>query len=85
MNKLGLSAELRGVLGNTNMIESCLSRADDLCRNVKHWRNANMAWRWCGAVLLEAERRFHRVMGYRQMPMLVEALCKGVDRKEFVA
>jgi len=22
---------------------------------------------------------------YRQMPMLVEALCKGVDRKEFVA
>jgi len=85
VNKLGLSAELRGVLGSTNMIESCLSRADDLCRNVKHWRNANMAWRWCGAVLLEAERRFHRVRGYRQMPMLVEALCKGVDRKEFVA
>jgi len=26
----------------------------NLCRNVKQWRNANMAWRWGGAVLLEA-------------------------------
>jgi len=85
VNKLGLPAELRRLLGSTNMIESCFSRADDLCRNVKRWRNANMAWRWGGTVLLEAERRFHRVRGYRQMPLLLTALSSAVDRKEGVA
>jgi len=56
VNKLGLLAELRRLLESTNMIESCFSRADDLCRNVKRWRDANRAWRWGGTVLLEAER-----------------------------
>lgn len=85
VNKLGLPAELRQLFGSTNMIESCFSRADDLCRNVKRWRNANMAWRWGGTVLLEAERRFHRIRGYRQMPLLVTVLSSTVDRKEVVA
>ena len=74
VNKLGLSPEHRQLFGSTNIIESCFSLAGDLCRNVKHWRNANMAWRWAGAALLESEKRFHRVRAYRQMPMLVEAL-----------
>jgi hypothetical protein len=47
------------------MIENCLSRADDMCGNVKRWRNANMAWWWAGTVLLEAEKSFHRIIGYR--------------------
>jgi putative transposase len=85
VNRLGLSPEHRQLFGSTNIIESCFSLAGDLCHNVKRWRNANMAWRWAGAVLLEAEKRFHRVRAYRQMPMLVEALYKGVDRKEIVA
>lgn len=61
------------------------SRADDLCRNVKRWRNANMAWRWAGAMLFEAERGFHRAKGYWQMVTLIEALSKAVDNKEAVA
>jgi transposase-like protein len=85
VNKLGLSSELRRLFGSTNMIESCLSRVDDLCGNVKRWRNANMAWRWAGTVLLEAEKSFHRVMSYRQMPILIESLCKAVDRREAAA
>jgi transposase-like protein len=85
VNKLALPGELRRLFGSTNMIESCFSRADDLCRNVKRWRNANMAWRWGGTVLLEAERGFHRIKGYRQMPLLTEALSKTIDRKEAVA
>jgi hypothetical protein len=56
-----------------------------LCRNVKRWRNANMAWRWAGTVLLEAEKRFHGIRAYRQMPVLIEALSKGVDKKDVVA
>jgi hypothetical protein len=36
-------------------------------------------------VLLDAEKSFHRIMGYRQMPMLIQALCKAVDIKEAAA
>jgi len=85
VTRLGLPEELRRLFSSTNIIENCFSRADDLCRNVKRWRNANMAWRWGGTVLLEAERHFHRIMGYRQMPLLIEALSQAVDRKEAVA
>jgi len=69
------------------MPQSCTPSSTDASpfRNVKRWRNANMAWRWGGTVLLEAERRFHRTMGYRQMPLLIEALSQAVDRKEAVA
>jgi len=85
VNKLGLPEELRRLFGSTNMIESCLSRADDLCRNVKRWRDANMAWRWAGTMLLEAERGFHRIKGHRQMATLIEALSKAIDSKEAFA
>jgi len=67
------------------MIESCLSRADNLCRNVKRWRNANMAWRWAGTALLDAKKRFHRIKSYRQIAPLIEVLSKTVDRKQAVA
>ena len=85
VNKLGLSEPLRRRFSNTNTIESCFSLADDLCRNVKCWRDANMAWRWAGTVLLEVEKRFHRVKGYRDLPLLMEKLRQAVDSKEAVA
>ncbi len=82
VNRLSLSQTLRKRFDNTNIIESCFSLTDDLCGNVKHWRNANMAWRWAGTVLLEAEKRFNRIHGYRGIPVLVEKLKQGVDHKE---
>jgi transposase-like protein len=85
INRLDLSPPLRRLFASTNLIESCLSRASDLCRNVKHWREANMARRWTGTALLEAEKRFHRIQGYREMPLLINALGKAVDMKEAVA
>ena len=85
VNRLGLPEQLSRLFSSTNIIESCFSLADDLCHNVKRWRDANMAWRWAGTVLLEVEKRFHRVKGYRDLPMLVEKLKEGVDQKEAVA
>jgi hypothetical protein len=35
--------------------------------------------------LLEAERRFHRIQGYRQMPLLISALGDLIDTKDAVA
>ena len=85
INRLGLSPQLRRLLASTNLIESCLSCVEDGSRHVKRWRDANMARRWVGAVLLEAEKRFHRVQGYQEMPLLIQALGKAVDTQEAVA
>ena len=85
VNRLNLPSQLRRLLASTNIIESCFSLTGDLCRNVKRWRNANMAWRWAGTVLLEAEKRFHRIQGYREMPLLINALGELIDTKEAVA
>jgi len=38
-----------------------------------------------GTVLLEVKKRFHRIKGYRDLPILVEKLKEGVDQKEVVA
>jgi putative transposase len=85
VHKLKLSATHRKLLGSTNMIESCLSMVGDRCRNVKHWRNGNMALRWAAAVLLDAQKRFYRMRGHAELPMLVEALKVKFDIKEAVA
>ena len=55
------------------------------CRNVKRWRNANVVRRWVSAVLLDAESRFHRIQGYREIPLLIKALGKAIDTQEAVA
>jgi len=85
VNKLQLPALLKKLFDHTNLIESSFSLTEDLCHNVKRWRNANMAWRWAGTVLLEAEKRFHRIKGYREMPILLNKLEQLVDTQEAVA
>jgi transposase-like protein len=85
VHKLKLPALHKRLLGSTNMIESCLSVVNDLCRNVKNWQTENMAVRWAGSVLLEAEKRFYRMKGHRELAVLVEALYGNVDSKEAVA
>ena len=44
-----------------------------------------MAMRWAGTILLEAEKRFHRIKGYRSMPLLLNALLRIVDTEHDVA
>jgi transposase-like protein len=85
VNKLKLPASLKKLFGSTNMIESCYSVAGDLCRNVKRWRGEGMARRWAGAVLLETEKRFYRIRGHCEMPMLAAILKRNVDIKEAAA
>jgi transposase-like protein len=85
VNKIKLPASLKKLFGSTNMIESCYSLTGDLCRNVKRWRGANMAMRWAGAALVETEKRFYRIRGHREMPVLAVILKRIVDTKEAVA
>ena len=56
--------------------------AEEVARNVKRWRDGSMALRWGVTGLMEAEKRFRRVRGYREMPQLLAALeGKAASRK----
>lgn len=85
INRLGLSPQLRRIFSSTNLIESCFSRAGDLCRGVKRWRDGNMACRWAATVLLEAQSRFRRIQAYSQLPQLINAMVTLLDRQEAAA
>ena len=74
MRRLGVTGTLLKTLMSTNPIESMISIARTTTSNVKRWRDGEMRRRWCAAGMLEAEKSFRRVRGYRQMPALVAQL-----------
>ena len=51
-------------------VESMISIGRTTMRNVKRWRDGKMIKRWTAAGILEAEKRFYRVQGYRDIPAL---------------
>jgi transposase-like protein len=74
VTRLGLSGTLLDTFKTTNPIESMISIARKVAGNVKRWRNGRMALRWTAAGLLDAEKRFRKVKGYRDMPLLRRAI-----------
>src|ERR1700736_3558808 len=74
MMRLGLPENLERVLSSTNLIENLFSRVREIGRRVKRWQSGTMVLRWTAAGVLEAERGFRKVAGYRAMPTLVAAL-----------
>ena len=70
ISRLMLEGALRRTLRSTNPIESAIEMARTTARRVKRWRNGNQVLRWTLAGLQEAERRFRRVAGYRELPLL---------------
>ena len=79
VRRLGITGRLAATLTNTNCIESMISIARDTTHNVKRWRDGTMIKRWCAAGMLNAERSFRRLRGYKQMPALVAALARHID------
>ena len=58
------------------MIE-CVRRTS---RNVKRWQSGEMGLRWTAAGMLEAERQFRKIIGYRDLAKLVVAIERHADR-----
>ena len=54
---------------------------ETVCRNVKRWRGGEDIERWVGSGVLVAERQFHKVQGYREIPSLLTALANGASKK----
>src|ERR1700682_4515927 len=70
VHRLGVGTLLRQTLASSNPIESCLSTVERVARNVKRWRAGDHALRWTATGLLEAEKKFRRVKGYRELEIL---------------
>jgi putative transposase len=72
--KLDLPITLKRFLATTNNIENLVGSIRRVSRNVKRWRGSDMIRRWASVGLFQAEKRFRRIKGYREMPKLVSAL-----------
>lgn len=74
--QLGVSATLTRSLRSTNPIENLNSALKHLARRVKRWQGGTMVLRWAVTGILEAEKRFRRIKGYRDLPALSIALAR---------
>lgn len=74
VNRLGISGKLKTTLSSTNPIESMISVVRTTSRNVKNWQSGDMTMRWTAAGMLEAEKKFKRIMGYRDLAKLAVAV-----------
>jgi transposase-like protein len=76
--RLGVPPTLARTLRSTNCIESMISVCREHAANVKHWRNGQMALRWCAAGMIEAGKQFRRVNGHLHLPSLRAALEREI-------
>jgi putative transposase len=85
VHRLGVGTLLRQTLASSNPIESCLSTVERVARNVKRWRAGDHALRWTATGLLEAEKKFRKVKGFRELEMLQRKLNPSLTQQEQVA
>jgi len=76
--RLDIPPTLARTLRSTNAVESMISICRDHARNVKRWRDGQMALRWCAAGMVEASGQFRRVNGHLHLPVLQAALERHV-------
>jgi putative transposase len=77
--RLGVTPKLAKNLTNTNCIESMISIARRTTGRVTRWKDGSMKKRWVAAGMLEAERSFRRIKGYKDLPAFVAALRREIN------
>lgn len=74
LQRVGVDGALYRKLRTTNAIENLNSGIVTYTRNVKRWRGGTMVVRWVSAAIQEAEKKFRRVQGFRDIEKLTKAL-----------
>ena len=85
LQRLGVEDTLYRKLRSTNSIENLNSGIATYTRNVKRWQGGSMVVRWVSAAILEAEKKFRRVQGYRDIAKLMKALERFEAENEAAA
>jgi len=62
-------------------LESLISTVRLVRGGVKRWHNPAMVRRWVGTGMIEAQRSFRRIKGYKDMMPFVEAVRSAVARR----
>ena len=86
VNRLDLPGALRRCLCTTNVIESPNSGIRRRTGRVSRWKDGSMVLRWVASALIETEKSFRRIMGWKQLWMLQTCLnsvtkSDGVDQE----
>jgi hypothetical protein len=76
--RLGIRGKLKRTLASTNPCESMIDCVRFTQRNVKRWSSGEMGLRWTAAGMLEAERQFRKVIGYRDLAKLAIAIERNL-------
>jgi transposase-like protein len=77
INALGLTAQLTRSFATTNIIENPNGTVRRQTRRVSRWRSGEMVLRWAASAFLNAEKKFNRIIGYRDLWILKAALNAG--------
>jgi transposase-like protein len=85
LQRLGLCGVLYKKLRTTNAIENLNSGIVTYTRNVKRWQGGRMVVRWVSAAIVEAEKKFRRVKGWRDIEKLIRALEVKEQKQEAIA
>jgi len=67
INRLGVPPSLCCCLATTNIIESPHAGVRIQTRRVTHWQNGKMVIRWLASAFIRTEKRFNKIMGYRDL------------------
>ena len=74
LHRLGVHAVLGRSFKTTNCLESVNALVEERCAKVDHWKNSSQRQRWLATALVDIEPRLRKVVGYRHLPKLREAL-----------
>jgi transposase-like protein len=88
VNDLGLTPALTRCLATTNIVENPNGTLRAITRRVSRWRDRDMIERWAALAYMEAERRFRKIQGHREIWILGQALGRTeqqVDRQSKAA
>ncbi len=85
LQRLGITGTLYKKLRSTNAIENLNSGIATYSKNVKRWQGGLMVVRWVSAAIVEAEKKFRRVQGWRDIKTLIAALSDLETKEEAAA
>ena len=75
------SGHLHGSRHATGSLGFDVETVETVCRNVKRWRSGDHIERWVISGQLVAERQFRKVVGHREIPLLLSSLASAVSKK----
>jgi len=72
--RLNAPFEIRKSLSSTNVIENMNGLIRITTNRVRKWKDEEMIMRWVSSAIMESEKSFRRVKGYKSIPILLDRI-----------